>query len=109
MTLLAFAVIVVACVVMVLIHRSTQKRLADAILKQQNQIEEQAVANYKQIKAAAKQVAINDRAGRKLADECRKAIQDAQHFRDDARAIHQHIGAVVGDPRIKRLLDQDSD
>lgn len=105
MTVLAFLLIVGACAAMVAIHRKTQERLADAVLKQQEALEAQRVAQYKQSKAFQQELARSDRATRKLADESRKALQDSQFLREDTQALKDSLHAVLRDPRVQRLLD----
>lgn len=98
MTVLAFAVIVVACAVMVWLHRRLQKQLAQRLVDQSEALEGQRDAQHKQAKAFQRDLARTERAAAKTIDSSRATV-------DEARQINQQMHAFFRDPRVQRFLD----
>jgi hypothetical protein len=87
-TLLAFLLFVVAVVVMVLVHRHTQRQLVErmdaSLLARQKSIEKQ---------------------GRALIREHERTRRMAAKVVDDSKGLQRQIQQVLTDPKVQRVLN----
>lgn len=100
MTVAAFAVVLAAVAVMVIVHFRTQRQLAARVERREAALDKQAKVFVRKLEATR-------RAAAKMVDECRKAQEQAEHVREDTRALQQSIGTVLADRRVQRLLDHE--
>lgn len=97
MTFAAFVLIVLACVVMVIVHVKLEQRALARDEARQH-------ALYKQHKSLTQRLAAAERATAKMVDETRST---SDHLKENARLLHQRADALLGDPRVKALLDRE--
>lgn len=102
MIILTLVCIAAVLAVAYLAHRSVAK----AILQMRAETEAREAALNKQAKAFVKRLAQSNGAANKMVDEARKAQDEARDLREDTKALHLHIDALLGDPRVKRLLNK---
>jgi hypothetical protein len=101
-TILAFALILVAIIAMVVVHFRTQRDLKYAVIARQTALDKQAKVFVRKLEASR-------RAGEKAIDDARKSRDDSAHLREDVIALKDSLHAILRDPRVKRLLDEMND
>lgn len=88
MTLLAFGLFLVAVVVMVLVHRKTQRELVE-------RMDAQLLARQKSM----------EKQGRALIREHERTRRMAAKVVEDSRVLHKQIQTVLTDPKVQRVLN----
>lgn len=103
MTVAAFALIVAAVAVMVLVHWLATSRLEERVVAREKALhdadEDRQLALYKQHKSAMQDVSRVSGIVERLAGE-------ARHVHDDARLMHQRVDGFFADRRVQVMLDQ---
>lgn len=84
MTILAFALILVAVAVMVAVHFRTQKKLAQAVLDRQVMLDKQA-------KVFVRQLARSHSAATKLIDQSRALHDDVRQLHQISEELHREM------------------
>lgn len=96
MTVLAFVLFVIAVVVMVVVHRQTQRRLAEQLLERERELNEYIAelgkTQNKQAKVFVRELA--------------RTKRQADRMIDEAHSLHQTVHGVINDPRVQRLLNE---
>lgn len=96
MTLLAFALFVVAVAVMVYVHYRTQNRLADRVVERERELNDLMERRAQTMDKQAKVFVRKLERTRRLADRTL----------DQSRDINQRVETALGDPRVQRLLNE---
>lgn len=104
MTVLAFVLFVAAVVVMVAVHVKLEQRADERRRKIDEDDQARQHALYKQHKTLTQRVAAAERATAKMVDETR---QTSSHLKENAEQLHRKADALLGDPRVKALLERE--